>query len=87
MKVVLVILSVIAASAAVSVFYLAARSGRFFKSLIVNAVFGAGIMILINLTSRFTGVEIPLNTYTALGSCVLGLPAVIFFLVMPFIFI
>lgn len=67
--------------------FLAARSGKFFKSLILNALLGLLTLTVINLLSRFTGFSIALNYYTVLGSALFSLPAVIFFLLLPFIFI
>lgn len=87
MKVLGIIFAVIFAAAVIFVLFLAARSGRFFKSVLINAAVGLIALILVNITSRFTGAEIPLNSFTVLGASLLGLPSVIFSLVMPFIFI
>ena len=58
-----------------------------FKTLFLNILIGIIVFILINLTSKYSGVRIPINIYTVLGSSVLGLPAVIGFLILPFIFL
>lgn len=67
--------------------FLAARSGKFFKTVILNAVLGLLTLTLINLLSRFTGFGIAVNVYTILGSTLFSVPAVIFFLLLPFVFI
>lgn len=66
--------------------FLAARSGKFFKAVILNALLGLAVFIIINLISRFTGFGIAINIYTVLGSALFSLPTVIFFLILPFIF-
>ncbi len=87
MKILGIIFAVIFSAAVGFILFLAARSGRFFKSVAVNAAVGLIALILVNITSRFTGSEIPINSYTVLGASLLGLPAVIFSLIMPFIFL
>ena len=67
--------------------FLYAKSGRFFKMLILNALLGFLTFVVINLLSRFTGFSIALNLYTVLGSALFSVPAVIFFLILPFVFI
>ena len=46
------------------------------KSIFFNAILGFAAIALINLTQKFTGVNIPLNWYTVGGSGVFGLPCV-----------
>lgn len=57
-----------------------------FKYLLLNAAAGLAALIVINLTSRFSGVNIPINEWTAAGSALYGLPAVCGFLFLPMIF-
>lgn len=52
------------------------KSHRFIKSIFLNAILGFVSMIVINLTQRFTGVFVPLNWWTVVGSGVLGAPCV-----------
>lgn len=66
---------------------MALYSKSFIKTLFFNAVSGIGILIIINLTSKFTGVHIPLNYYTVSAAGVLGLPAVLGLLIANFIFL
>lgn len=60
-------------------------SGKPIKHLIFNALAGLVAFILIKLTSRFTGVNISLNQWTAIGASVFGIPAVCFFVLLELI--
>lgn len=64
----------------------AAKTGKPFKSLLLNAFIGIAVMAAIDLTEKFTGVHIPVNQYTVTGSAVFGIPAVCGFLILPIIF-
>ena len=66
--------------------FLAARGGKFFKAVILNGILGLAVLIIINLISRFTGFGIAVNIYTVMGSALFSIPAVIFFLLLPFVF-
>lgn len=55
------------------------------RSVLLHALLGIAAFVLINLTSRFTGVRLPLNWYTAAGSAVFGIPAVCGFLILGII--
>lgn len=52
------------------------------RTLIFNAFLGLGIHIIINLTSYFTNIYIPLNLYTVVGTSVFGIPAIFCFLIL-----
>ena len=52
------------------------KSHTFFKSVIINALLGFSAIAVINLTQKFTGVFVPINWYTIIGSGTLGLPCV-----------
>ncbi len=52
------------------------KSKRLFKSVVLNALLGFAAIAIINLTSKFTGVHIPLNWYTVCGGGIFGLPCV-----------
>lgn len=64
---------------------LALKSRKFFRSLFLNALLGVAVLAAIDLTTRFTGVHIPVNEWTVGSSAVLGLPAVAGFLLLPLI--
>ncbi len=79
-----------AAIAVLSVFALALlvfhiRSRRPLRSILLNAALGIGALIAINVTSRFTGVHIPINWYSVGGSGIFGLPAVLTLLILQLI--
>lgn len=62
------------------------KSGRPFKYIILNAVIGLAAIFLVDITSRFTGVHIPINEWTVSGSAGYGIPAVCGFLILQLIF-
>lgn len=64
----------------------AVRTHRTFKTLVLNALSGICVLAIIDLTSRFTGVCIPINGWTAAGSAIFGIPAVCGFVILPVIF-
>ena len=57
-------------------FVLHIKSRTVIKSIISNALLGFGAIFLINVTQKYTGVNIPLNWWTVGGGGILGLPAV-----------
>ena len=63
------------------IFIIALFSKRLIRTLLLNAVFGIAAMVIINLTSSFTGVHIPINQWTVGSGAVFGLPGVIGILV------
>ena len=65
----------------------AVKSKKFFKTLLFNAFLGITLLAITDLTSKFTGVYIPINEYTVTGSAVFSVPALCAFLAMKFIFI
>lgn len=65
---------------------LAIKTRKPFKCLFLNALCGILVIVLLNLTKKYTGVLIPVNEYTVIGSATLGIPAVIGFLVLNLIF-
>ena len=72
---------------ALILFVMALYSKSFFKTVFLNLLSGIGILLIINLTTKFTGVHIPINYYTVSFSGVLGLPAVLGILIINFIFL
>ena len=62
------------------------KSGKPLRTLLLNALLGISVLILINLTTRFTGVHIPINRWTAGFSAGFGIPAVGLFVMLPLIF-
>lgn len=72
---------------ALALLIFSAKTGKLFKTLILNAFIGIAVMAVIDLTAKFTGVHIPVNWWTVGGSAVFGIPAVCGFLILPIIFI
>ncbi len=72
--------------AAIIIICLALKSGRPFKYIIINAVIGILSVVLVDVTSRFTGVHIPINEWTLSGSAVYGIPAVCGLLILQILF-
>ena len=71
--------------AALSQFIIYIKSKKFFKLFFLNAVLGLAILIIIKITTKFSGVYLPINLYTVVGSSVFGLPAIIGFLILNFV--
>lgn len=66
-------------------FIFAAGTNKPFKTIIFHAFLGVGAIAIINLTSKFSGVYIPINPYTLTSSATLGLPGTISLLLIKII--
>lgn len=62
------------------------KSGKFIKSVFLNALLGIIALAAVNCTHKYTGVLLPINWYTVVGSGVFGIPAVCTFVVMGLLF-
>ncbi|MBQ6826146.1 MAG: pro-sigmaK processing inhibitor BofA family protein [Clostridia bacterium] len=80
-----IVISLLSLSAFI-IFCFAVKSKKTLKTLFLNGFMGVCLLAIIDLTSRFTGVHIPINLYTVAGSAVFGIPALIGFLLLGFIF-
>ncbi len=67
---------------AIIIIIFAMRSGKPLKSLLINAMLGIAALAVVDITTRFTGVHIPINQWTAVGSAVYGIPCVCGLLVL-----
>lgn len=76
----------LAALGGLAVLIFAFKTGKPFRALLLNALSGLAVLTLIDITTRFTGVHIPVNQWTAGLSAGFGVPAVCLFLVLPVIF-
>ncbi|MBE6728249.1 MAG: hypothetical protein E7562_06360 [Ruminococcaceae bacterium] len=54
----------------------ALKGRRMILRLFLHAVLGLGVLILINLTSKFSGVYIPINGWSVGFTAAFGLPSV-----------
>ena len=61
-------------------------TAKLMRALLLNALSGLAVLALVDITTRFTGVHIPVNQWTAGISAGLGVPAVCLFLVLPVMF-
>lgn len=65
------------------IYYL--RREKKLLSLLIGAVTGTAALFLVNKYGGMIGVEIPLNLFNMLGSMVLGVPFVVFLVIMNFL--
>lgn len=57
------------------------------KTLFMFAAIGVVALILVNLTSPFTKISLPINMYTIISSAAFSIPGVITLLILKIIFI
>ncbi len=86
MNIYLICYSVFLGIAALVILALHIRSLKFFRSLFLHMFLGLAALTVVNLTKRFTGIGVPVNTYTIIGSCVFGIPEVCGMLIMNLLF-
>lgn len=70
----------------ISVLVLALRGKRPFKVLFLSALCGIAGLAAVNLSTRFTGIHIPINPCTAASGALFGLPAVCGLVLLQLIF-
>ena len=87
MKTLLISVAVILSFSAFIILLMSFYSGKAIKRLFLNGLFGFFALLTINLTSKFTGVYIPINWYSIALTGVFSVPAVIGFLILNIIFI
>ena len=63
-----------------------AKSGRLLKTLLSSSLSGLFVMSVINLTTRFSGVDLAVNFWTVTGSMTFGIPGVLGLLVLRLFF-
>ncbi len=68
-------------------FFFCIKSKKPIFTMIFNAIIGLLVLCTVDFSAALTGVYIPINEYTVSGSAIFGIPAVILFLVLKFIFI
>ncbi len=66
--------------------YYCYKNGRIFKTLGLFVASGWLTLVLVNISSAFTGIGIPVNAWTVGGSGVFGLPGVLGLLVLRMFF-
>lgn len=66
---------------------LASKTGRPIRTILIFALLGIIAMTVLNLTSAYSGVYIPVNGYTVGVNAALGLPGTIGLLLLRMIFV
>lgn len=56
------------------------------RSVFLHALLGLVALFAVNVTTRFTGVSVPVNLYSVIGSCVFGVPGVCGMLILNLLF-
>ena len=56
------------------------------KTLFINILINFTILFLINFTTKYSGIKIPINLYTLIGCTVYGTPSIVGYLLLPIIF-
>ena len=85
MKIILICFFAVLAVFAFVLLILHVKTLRPVRSMLIHAALGLLFTAVINLTSRFTGIAIPINPYTLCSVSVLGVPAVCGILVLNLI--
>ena len=76
MKILAIISVVWISICALVLLFLHIKSHKMLKSIFLNAFLGIAAVAVINLTQKYTGVFVPVNWYTVVGSGMFGLPCV-----------
>lgn len=63
-----------------------AKSGKIIKTLLLSSLSGLAVMVIINLTSKISGVDISVNFWTVTGSMTFGIPGVLGLLILRLFF-
>ena len=61
-------------------------SGKPIKTLFFNSFLGIFVLLMINLTSKFSGMYIPYNYFSVVGASAFGVPGVCLLLVLQMLF-
>ncbi|MBE6749753.1 MAG: hypothetical protein E7560_01140 [Ruminococcaceae bacterium] len=61
-------------------------SGKPIKTLFFNSFLGVFVLLMINLTSKFSGIYIPYNYFSVIGASVFGIPGVCLLLIFQILF-
>ena len=68
------------------ILYFALKSKKTMRLLLLNTLLGFAVFTAINLTTKYTGMHLPINGWTAAGTAVYGAPAVVCFLFIQILF-
>lgn len=85
MKILIISACAVLSIAALIILILHIRTLKPLRSILIHALLGWICFAAVNLLARFTGIKIPINGYTVLGTAIFGLPAVCGFLILNLI--
>lgn len=85
MKIFLLILGFVCAFFVISYLVMLIITRKPFKFLFINALCGAWLFAVIELTQHYTSLHIPLNYPSAITTGVLGMPGVALLLILRYI--
>lgn len=77
----IVLITVIIAFYIIIMFF-SVLNGKALKTLFFNAFLGVTLLFILNLTSVFTKINVPINVYTVSGGGMFGIPMVICFAIL-----
>ena len=60
-------------------------SKRPFKTIFINIFINLTVLLIIDTTTKYSGVRIPINLYTLIGCTVYGTPCIVGYLLLPLI--
>ncbi|MBO5019298.1 MAG: pro-sigmaK processing inhibitor BofA family protein [Clostridia bacterium] len=55
------------------------------KMIFINILINLAVLLIINITTKYSGVRIPINLYTLIGCTVYGTPCIVGYLLLPLI--
>jgi len=87
MKAFFIIVGIMLSVFFLGILFFAVKSRKFIKTTLFNSFLGLSILAIIDLTYKLTGIYIPINWYTVLGSGIFGMPAVCGFLLLQIVFL
>lgn len=68
-------------------FILAVRTKKPFKTIFLFSFLGILSLLAVDITSKYSGVYLPVNQYTCLSSGIFSLPGTVFLLLLKIVFI
>lgn len=87
MEILKYILISILALFSITLLIIAIKSKKPFRFIIFNGLIGVAVLLILHFTQKYTGINLPVNQYTVVGSVSLGVPSIIGFLISNIIFL
>lgn len=82
MEIIKTVFICLAAVYAVAFLFFAFKTGKPFKTVMINICVGIGAFVILNLLSRYTGVALGVNLWSLLCAAAAGVPGVALMVVM-----